>query len=186
MPANDLTALLESHRAGDEAAMRELVDRVYPTLKDMARRQLRRREDALNTTGVVHDAFVRFAERRDCRWESRDHFFAFAARVMRQVVVDHLRARYSAKRGAGRDAVPLDELRVAAPASHERALLVDELLDGLGEVDDRLVRVVECRYFAGLTEEETARVLGVTARTVQRDWRRARAWLQHALDGPVS
>ena len=183
MSGTDITQLLDSHRDGDPDALRELVGRVYPVLKELAHRQLpRARGETLNTTGVVHDAYLRFAERKECGFEDRDHFLAFAATVMRQVVVDHIRARYALKRGGGKPPLTLDEGRLGLAEAYERTLLVDQLLDGLGEIDERLVRVVECRYFAGLTKEETARVLGVTGRTVQRDWQRARAWLQQAAD----
>ncbi len=183
MSGTDITQLLDSYRNGDPDALRELVGQVYPVLKELARRQLpHARGQTLNTTGVVHDAFLRFAERGDCGIENRAHFLALAARIMRQVVVDDVRSRLALKRGGGKAALTLDEGRVGLNDAHERTLLVDQLLDGLGELDERLVRVVECRHFAGLTEEETARVLGVTGRTVRRDWRRARAWLQQALD----
>ncbi len=183
LSGTDITQLLASHRNGDTDAMRQLMVRVYPVLKDLARRQLpRARGNTLNTTGVVHDAYLRFVERAERDFENRDHFLAFAAKVMRQVVVDHVRARYAMKRGSGKVPLTLDEGRLGRSDAYERTLLVDQLLDGLGDIDERLVRVVECRYFAGLTEEETARVLGVTSRTVQRDWRRARAWLQQALE----
>ncbi len=180
----DVTQLLEAHRGGDAAALAELVERLYPVLKQLARRQLPagRGRYTLNTTGVVHDAFLRFAGNEECEWVSRDHFYAFSARLMRQVVVDHLRARSAAKRGAGQAAKTLEEEQVAAPAgAPERALLIDQLLDGLAQIDERLVQVVECRYFAGYTDDETAAALGVNPRTVQRDWRRARAWLEVAL-----
>lgn len=180
----DVTQLLEAHRGGDAAALAELVEHLYPVLKQLARRQLPagRGRYTLNTTGVVHDAFLRFAGNAECQWASRDHFYAFAARVMRQVVVDHLRARSAAKRGDGKAPITLEEARVAAPDSApQRALLIDQLLDGLANIDQRLVQVVECRYFAGYTDDETAAALGVTARTVQRDWQRARAWLELAM-----
>ncbi|MEM9388267.1 MAG: ECF-type sigma factor [Pseudomonadota bacterium] len=180
----DVTQLLEAHRGGDAHALTELVERLYPVLKQLARRQLPagRGRYTLNTTGVVHDAFLRFADNAECQWVSRDHFYAFAARVMRQVVVDHLRARSAAKRGDGKAPMPLEEEQVASPDSApQRALLIDQLLDGLAEIDERLVQVVECRYFAGFTDDETAAALGVTARTVQRDWQRARAWLELAM-----
>ncbi len=183
MSETDLTQLLAAHSDGDEAALRELVAQVYPVLKDLARRQLpRARGETLNTTGIVHEAFIRFADRRACDFESRDHFMALAAKIMRQVVVDDLRTRLALKRGGGKAPITLDEGRHGQSEAYERTLLVDQLLDGLGDIDERLVNVVECRYFAGMTEEETARVLGVTGRTVQRDWRRARAWLQQALE----
>ena len=182
MAEGDLTTLLEAHSAGDPNAMHELVAQAYPVLKALASRQiLDHRNATLNTTALVHDAFVRFVDRKQCNWESRDHFLAFAARVMRQVVVDYYRARFAAKRGAGEAPLPLNESAVGEASGVERALLIDQLLDGLAEIDERLVRVVECRYFAGLTEPETATVLGVTTRTVQRDWRRARAWLEERL-----
>lgn len=183
MADSDLTTLLAAHRSGDPEALPGLVERVYPVLKELARRQMpHARGSTLNTTGVVHDAFLRFSERRDCAFADRDHFLAFATTVMRQVVVDHLRARFAAKRGGGRAPATFDEQRFGITQPYERTLLIDELLDDLGEIDERLVRVVECRYFAGLTQAETARILGVTGRTVQRDWRRARAWLQQALE----
>jgi RNA polymerase sigma factor (TIGR02999 family) len=179
----DLTELLESHRAGDPAALDRIVARVYPVLKDLARRQLRGAGGAtLNTTGVLHEAFLRFVERKDCVWENRDHFYATAARIMRQVVVDHFRSGSAVKRGGAAAPLPLEEARVAAPGVLERTLLVDELLTHLAEIDPRLVQIVEYRYFAGFTEVETAQILGVTSRTVQRDWRRARAWLQELLE----
>ncbi len=183
MTGPDITQLLEAHRNGDPDAFRELVEHVYPVLKEVARRQLRRAHgQTLNTTGVVHDAYLRFVERRDGGFENRDHFLAFAATVMRQIVVDHVRSRFAMKRGGGKAAFTLEEGKLGLTDAYERTILIDQLLDRLAKIDERLVRVVECRYFAGMTEEETARILGVTGRTVQRDWRRARAWLQEALD----
>ena len=182
MPA-DITELLLAHGGGDAAALDRLVPLVYDDLRRIARGQLRRRRpgDTLNTTGLVHEAYVRLVDQTRASWRDRGHFFAVSAIAMRQIVVDHARRRMRAKRGGDRVTVPLDDVQEPAAREAGRILEIDEALEKLAKVDRRLVQVVECRYFAGLTEEETAAALGVSVRTAQREWFKARAWLRAEL-----
>ena len=157
-----------------------LFDELYAALRRRAR-GLRRRGAAhtLNTTGLVHEAYLKL--RGHDGWESREHFLNTAARAMRQVLVNAAEARVAAKRGGGAWVVTLDERLGLAPARPEEILALDEALGRLEQLSARQARVVECRYFAGLSVEETATALGVGTATVQRDWRFARAWLQQTL-----
>lgn len=175
--------LLEAHVAGDRAAFDKLVALVYPQLRVVARRQLGGGRAGLpfETTGLVNEAYLRLARKLPDRLTSPSHFLGVAARAMRQVLVDYARSRQASKRGRGRASVTLDESRLAVEVEIETVLQVDRVLGRLAEIDPRLVRVIECRFFAGLTEEETARALSVTSRTVQRDWKRAKAWLRAEL-----
>lgn len=186
MPA-DITELLLAHRGGDATALDRLVPLVYDDLRRIARGQLRRRRpgDTLNTTGLVHEAYVRLVDQTGASWRDRGHFFAVSAIAMRQIVVDHARRRMRAKRGGDRVTVPLDDVQEPAAREAGRILEIDEALERLAKVDRRLVQVVECRYFAGLTEEETAAALGVSVRTAQREWFKARAWLRQELGSGV-
>lgn len=186
MPA-DITELLLAHGGGDAAALDRLVPLVYDDLRRIARGQLRRRRpgDTLNTTGLVHEAYVRLVDQTRASWRDRGHFFAVSAIAMRQIVVDHARRRMRAKRGGDRVTVPLDDVQEPAAREAGRILEINEALEKLARVDRRMVQVVECRYFAGLTEEETAAALGVSVRTAQREWFKARAWLRHELGSGV-
>jgi RNA polymerase sigma factor (TIGR02999 family) len=178
-----VTALLQAHHAGDAHALERVYALVYEHLRAVARAQLRREGrvraggHTLSTTALVHEAYLKLVPAAEREWRGRAHFFALAARAMRQVLVDAARVRLAARRGGG-DALPvtLDET-VAGPMRPERLLALDEALDRLATLDARQARVVECRYFAGLTAEETAAVLGVSVPTVTRDWRSARSWL---------
>jgi RNA polymerase sigma factor (TIGR02999 family) len=183
----DITELLLAHRGGDATALDRLVPLVYDDLRRIARGQLRRRRpgDTLNTTGLVHEAYVRLVDQTRASWRDRGHFFAVSAIAMRQIVVDHARRRMRAKRGGDRVTVPLDDVQEPAAREAGRILEIDEALERLAKVDRRLVQVVECRYFAGLTEEETAAALGVSVRTAQREWFKARAWLRQELGSGV-
>jgi RNA polymerase sigma factor (TIGR02999 family) len=179
-----ISALLRAHRGGDRGALDRLMPLVYDDLRRLARRQLQDdggRGRTLDTTGLVHEAYLRLAESTRAAWEGRGHFFAVAARAMRQIVVDYARERRAAKRGGGRRPDTLDEEHAAIESRADEILTIDEALAGLGALDAVLPRLVECRFFAGLTEEETAEALGLPLRTVQRDWARARAWLKRAL-----
>ena len=188
----DLEAL---RRSDDSIAWDRIVPLVYTELRAIAHRQLRREREShtLNTTALVHEAFLRLADQPGIRWQSEAHFFAIAARVMRQVLVDYARYHRAAKRAGTHQPMELDAIAaqesgtgaIKSLLADERAdLLValDEALACLAALDGRLVRVVECRFFGGLTEQETALALGVTARTVRRDWVKAKAWLQRALE----
>jgi RNA polymerase sigma factor (TIGR02999 family) len=183
----EITTLLRAQREGDPAAFDRLVEVVYPKLRSLARSQLRggRPGQTLNTTAVVHEAYVRLAESTRVEWQNRGHFFGVAARAMRQVIVDHARRRNAAKRGGGKAPVSLHDADLAIEAQADTIQLLDTALDRLSELNPRLPRVVECRFFAGLTEQETADALGLSRATVQRDWLKARAWLKRELDSVV-
>lgn len=175
--------LLEAHAAGDRAAFDQLVALVYPQLRTVARRQLAGRRAGLpfGTTGLVNEAYLRLAGQPASPRTNCSHFLGVAARAMRQVLVDYARSRQALKRDRGRAPATLDEARYGVDVEIETVLHVDRVLGQLAQIDPRLVRVIEYRYFAGLTEEETAQALSVTARTVQRDWKRAKAWLRAEL-----
>ena len=187
LESGEITRLLHRARTGDDAAVDQLVEHVYPELRRLARGQLRGRGGAtLDTTALVHEAFLKVAP-LDHAYADREHFFATLARAMRQVVVDHARARAALKRGGGANRVDLEPSQAAVSSQAELVLDIDCVLEELAGIDERLVRVVECRFFAGLTEEETASVLGLSRATVQRDWAKARAWLRRRLEeGPPS
>lgn len=175
--------LLLKSRAGERWAFDTLYTRLYDDLQGVARGQLRRygAGDTLDTTALVHEAYVRLVDETSVPWECRAHFLAIAARAMRRALVDYTRERHAQKRGGGSPHVtlPADLFGVAPPL--ETLMVIDDALSELATFDDRLPRVAECRLFGGLTEAETAQALGVSVRTVQRDWRRARAWLQQEL-----
>ena len=177
----EITALLRAWRDGDRAAMDDLAPLVYDALHAIAERQLRRERQGhtLTPTALVHEAWLRLAgQRADLR--DRTHFLAVASRVMRRVLVDHARRGLAGKRVP--DARPTLDLAAASPDEWAVTMIaLDDALEQLAAVEPRLVRVVEMRFFGGLTEEEAAEVLGVSARTVHRDWLRARAWLELAL-----
>jgi RNA polymerase sigma factor (TIGR02999 family) len=180
-----VTALLHAYRDGDRGAFDRLVPLVYEDLRRIARRQMRRTPMArtLDTTGLVHEAWMKLADQPGAAWQDRGHFLAVAARAMRQVVIDYARRRLAAKRGGGAQVVELDEGHAAVEQQAEWLLTVDQALTRLGAHNPRLVQVVECRFFAGLSEEETAEAINVSLRTAQRDWLRARAWLREELGG---
>ena len=175
-----ITSILVAYRHGQPEAFDRLVSLVYPELRRIARRQLRpwRPGLSLDTGAVVHDAYVKLVDQTKVEWQDRNHFFAIAARVMRQVIIDYARKRHAQKRGGS---VPLGDREVAIQAQAEELLELNELLGRLEAEDPRMLQVVECRFFAGYSETETAKALGVSTRTVERDWLRARVWLKRAL-----
>jgi len=180
----EVTAILAEWEAGDPTAFDRLVPLVYERLRRLASGQLRR--DAagrrtLDTTGLVHEAYLKFVDGAALGLAGRAHFFAVAARAMRQVLVDRARRRQAARRGAGVAPLPLEANDLAIEHDAETLLALEQALERLARTSERCARVVECRFFAGLTEEETAAALGVTPRTVQRDWLRARGRLREAL-----
>lgn len=160
---------------------------VYDELRRLARAQLRRLRpgSTLDTTALVHEAYLKLAERTALGPEQRDHFLSLAARAMRQILVDYARRRAAHKRGEGRPALPLlaDELAAPAELGAEQLLALDQALERLARSDEQSAQVVECRYFLGLGDDDTARALGVSSRTVERKWVRARAFLREQL-GP--
>jgi RNA polymerase sigma factor (TIGR02999 family) len=180
---DDITAVLVAHRDGQPGAFEQLVGLVYPELRRIARGQLRhwRANGSLETGSVVHEAFLKLVDQTRVNWQDRAHFFAIAARAMRQVIIDYARRRRRLKRGGGVANLDLDAREIAIQTQVEQLLALNDLLSRLETVDPRLLQVVECRFFAGYTDTETADILHVSVRTVERDWRRARAWLKAQL-----
>ncbi|QDH70119.1 ECF-type sigma factor [Marilutibacter alkalisoli] len=182
--SSDITQLLQRHHRGDREAFDRMVPLVYERLRIIARGQLARagrRGQTLDTTALVQEAYLQLVDVDSVDWQDRGHFFAICARAMRRILVDYARHRQAAKRGGGIAPLTLEADMVAADSESELVLAIDDALRGLEAFNERLARVVECRYFAGMTEEETARALDSSLRTVQRDWMRARAWLLKAL-----
>lgn len=180
----DITRLLVSLREGDPGALEVLFPIVYAELRSLAHRQLSgHRPGTLNTTAVVHEAYLKLVGSQRVEAENRLHFFSLAARAMRQILIDHARTRLAQKRGAGATRQLLDGDDVAVEACADELLDLDSALERLSEVDEGLGKVVELRFFAGLSVEETAELLGVSARTVKRHWRTARAFLYAEMEG---
>jgi RNA polymerase sigma factor (TIGR02999 family) len=173
-----VTDLLLQMRGGNTEAMDRLFPLVYEELRQLAHAQLRRERPGhtLGTTGLVHETYVRLVDQTRVEWRDRGHFFVAAAWAMRRILVDYARRNRAARRGGGSVRLTLNEDLPAAERG-EMLLALDEALGRLAALDRRLSQVVECRYFGGLTEQETADALGVTRRTIQRDWAKARGWL---------
>lgn len=182
--SHDVTQLLKEAQQGDRPAYDRLLSLVYDQLKRVARGQIRREREGhtLDTTGLVHETYMKLVDQSQAQWQDRSHFYGIAARAMRQILIDYARRRAAQKRGGAWERTTLDEQRLAAESPLEDLVALDDALERLDALDARLRQVVEYRFFAGLTEEETARILGVTTRTVQRDWAKARAWLYKELD----
>jgi RNA polymerase sigma factor (TIGR02999 family) len=180
-----ITDLLLQVRQGNPDAMNRLFPLVYGELHRIAHRQLlnERPGHTLGTTGLVHETYLKLVDQHRVEWRDRGHFFALAARAMRRILVDYARRYRALRRGGGLRPLPLRDDEVAIDERGETLIALDEALDRLGALNPRLSQVVECRYFGGLTEEETAETLGVTTRTVQRDWAKARSWLYLELRG---
>jgi len=168
---------------GDREALDRMLSLAYDELRRMAHRELQheRPGHTLSTTDLVHEAYAKLVTEQVVDHGERAYFFAAAAQAMRRVLIDYARRRKALKRGGGWHPVALDDVDVVADDSSESLLALDEALARLAALDDRLARVVECRYFGGLTEDETADALGVTARTVRRDWVKAKGWLYREL-----
>ncbi|HEX7077058.1 MAG TPA: sigma-70 family RNA polymerase sigma factor [Candidatus Eisenbacteria bacterium] len=185
MASDDVTRLLAAARAGDERALDELYPLVYQDLHGVAHRALLggRPGNTLNTTALLHEAYLKLHVSSSFAPQDRRHFFAVAARAMRQIIVDHARSRAAQKRGGTFHRVDLDAATIAADDSGASLLALEDALRKLAALDGRLAHVVELRFFGGLTVEETAEVLDVDPRTVKRDWRKARAMLYLTLEG---
>jgi RNA polymerase sigma factor (TIGR02999 family) len=189
MEQDQVASLLEVFEGGDRDALDRLLPLVYDELRRIAHRELRRerRDHTLSTTDVVHEAYLKLIDHQRVTSGEQVRFLAVAATAVRRALVEHARRRDAAKRGGGQRPVTLDEEAFAVgDGGSEDLLSLDEALTRLAALDERLARVVECRYFGGLTEDETAAALGVTARTVRRDWVKARGWLFRELHGEVS
>lgn len=178
-----LPALVQRWTEGDRAAFDQIALLLYDELRTMAHRHLQseRAQHTLTTTALVHEAYVELSNRTGPAWRGRAQFFALLSRVMRHVLIDYARRRNAAKRGGGEVHVPLDDGTPGADAELVELLAVNQALEQLEARDQRLARLVECRFFGGMTDAEIAEVLDVSTRTVERDWRRARAHLQALL-----
>jgi RNA polymerase sigma-70 factor, ECF subfamily len=183
VPPEELTALLAQWRAGNQAAFDRLLPIVYEELRRLASSHMRaeRPDHLLQTTALVHEAYLRLVDQPQASYETRSHFFAVAAQVMRHVLVDYARARRRAKRGGGVPAIPLEEVAVISEERAEEVIAVDSALEGLMAFDLRKGRIFELRHFGGLSVDEAAEVLKVSPATVARDWRMAKAWLRRAI-----
>ncbi len=182
-PAPDVTQLLLAWRDGDAGALEQLLPLVYAELHDLAHARMREEwvGRTIQTTALVHEAYVRLVDGTQVPWQSRAHFFAVCARLMRRILVDRARARNAERRGGAVLHVPYDDERKETPAPDVDLLALDQALTRLAANDVRKSKVVECRYFAGLTIEETAAALNVSRETVIRDWQVAKLWLFHEL-----
>jgi RNA polymerase sigma factor (TIGR02999 family) len=180
--------LLERLRSGDRAALDALLPLVYDELRRIARGQRQRLGSSLtvNTTALVHEAYLKLVKDRARNYSDRSHFFAVAATAMRQLLIDEAKRHAAKKRGSGRRPISLDSVDVGIEGQAESLLELDRALDKLGQISPRLLRVVECRFFGGLTETETAAALSVTDRTIRRDWAKARAWLAVEMGAAAS
>jgi RNA polymerase sigma factor (TIGR02999 family) len=179
----DLDALLEAVRRSDPGARDDLIRAVYPELRRLAHAQLSRERPGhlLNTTAIVHEAYLRLAP-DGSPWNDRQHFLRAASAVIRHLLVDFARQRDSGKRGGGARPVTLNEEACAAEDDSLAVIALDDAIKRLAEIDPRLERIMECRYFAGLSVAETAEALGMSVRSVEREWRRARGYLLRALE----
>jgi len=180
----DITRALIDLSGGDPDALDRLLPVVYENLRALARRELARErpDHTLNATALVHEAYLRLVQLDRITWGGRAHFFGAAAQAMRRILISYARMRKADKRGAGAEHVALDDVVAAARQRPEKLLALDEALERLAEIDERRARIVECRYFAGMSIEETAETLGISPATVKRDWLLARAWLNRELE----
>jgi RNA polymerase sigma factor (TIGR02999 family) len=183
----DITLLLNKAAEGDRQAAEELIPLVYEQLRIMAVRRLRheRPDHTLQATALVHEAYMKLAGQREVRWQNRAQFFAVASQAMRRILVDYARTQARAKRGGKQVRVTLDEVSIPSPRISEEILAVDESLKRLEKFDRRLSRIVELRYFSGLTTEEAAEALGVSPKTITREWNIAKAWLLAELSKTI-
>lgn len=183
-PAHDVTQLLVAWSEGNKAALERLVPLVYAELRQVAHRRMRdeRPDHVLQTTALINEAYLRLIDINRVRWQSRAHFFAISARVMRRILVDAARERDARKRGGEISHVVFDEALIPAPERDANLVALDAALEALARADPRKSQVVELRYFGGLSVEETAEVLGVSVETVARDWRLAKLWLLRELE----
>ncbi len=181
----DVTRLLEEWTRGDRDALNRLMPLVYGELRRMSSHYLRgeRENHTLQSAALVHEAYLRLVGRQNVHWKNRAHFLGVAAQVIRSILVDHARARAAAKRGAGAVMLTVTELSAVTTQPEVDVIELDTALNELARLDPQQSRIVELRFFAGLTNEETAEVLGVSASTVKRDWTHARAWIYRALTG---
>ena len=183
-PPGDVTRLLHRLQQGDRKAESLLIPLVYDELRRLASVYMRRERPGhiLQSAALVHEAYIKLSDQKKVSWRNRAHFFAVAAQLMRRILVDHARARLARKRGSRPDLIPVDEAFAFTPERSNDLLALDEALNRLGEKDPRTLQVVELRFFGGLTVEQTAETMGISARTVKREWNFSRAWLRAELE----
>lgn len=183
-----VTQLLVAYGNGQREALDQLLPLVYQELHRIAELRMRRerRDHTLNATALVHEAYIKLMDQGEMTWQNRAHFFAISSRVMRQILIDYARKHNAEKRGAGQPHTLLDGKQISLGERTDELLALDEALERLSALDERLGRVVEYRFFGGLTIEETAEVLDISAMTVKRDWRKAKAWLYRELKAESS
>lgn len=181
----EITKMLKAWSKGDPAPAEDVFPLLYDELRKRAHSFLRRERPGhtLQTTALINETYIKLREQRNIEWESRAHFFAICATLMRRILVDYAKARHRAKRGGGAGLTPVEQVILAAQESEGIDLLaLDDALTRLAELDPEQARIVELRYFSGFSIEDTARVLDISPSTVKRDWRAAKAWLRHELD----
>ena len=183
LPPDEITARLRAAHEGDREALDEVFTLVYEELRQRARAQRRRwsGDTTLDTTALVHEAYLKLVDQRSARWQDRAHFLAVAAKAMRHVLVNYAEQRRAAKRGGGAQHVPLDENNPVSEEVAEEVVALHEALDRLATVSERQARVVEARFYAGLSIDETAAALSISPATVKRDWQLASAWLHREI-----
>lgn len=181
--APDVTQALHQLSAGDRSALDGLLPLIYEQLRDQAGRALRRErpDHTLTPTALVHEAYLKLVRLERVAWQNRAHFFGACANEMRRILVSHARRRGAEKRGAGAEHIPLENALDAAHTRPAELVALDEALERLARLDARQVRIIECRFFAGMSVEDTAEALGISPATVKRDWTAARAWLNREL-----
>jgi RNA polymerase sigma-70 factor, ECF subfamily len=181
--SGDVTLLLSELVKGDEAAASKLFPLLYDELRRLAGNYMRRErgDHTLQPTALVHEAYLKLVQQRSIDWQGRAHFFGIAARVMRTILVDHARGHLRDKRGGGQRLVPIDEVLVFAPEQSAELVRLDQAVERLTKIDPRQGKIVELRFFGGLTVEQAADVLGISPKTVKRDWSMAKAWLHGEL-----
>jgi RNA polymerase sigma factor (TIGR02999 family) len=179
---SDITTMLTQARSGDDKAWQQVVATIYADLRRIAHGHIsgQGQEQTLNTTGLVHECYLRIA--RGATPNDRNHFMSLAARVMRQVIIDHARERIALKRGSGSANVPLDAVSETEFEQAQQFVALDEAMTALSKELPQYAHIIECRFFAGMTETETAAALGISLRVVQRDWHAARQWLKQFMD----
>jgi RNA polymerase sigma factor (TIGR02999 family) len=182
-PLQEVTQLLVDWGNGNQAALDQLIPLVYTELRQLARRYMRRERPGhtMQTTALIHEAYLRLVDQNQVRWENRAHFLGIAARLMRQILIEHARRRTRAKRGGGAGTISLDEVALVSQARATELLALDDAMERLAAIDPRKSRVVELRFFGGLSPKEAAEVLHIAPNTVLRDWRLAKAWLHREI-----
>src|SRR4029453_4553385 len=183
LPPQEVTQLLVDWGNGNQAALDRLMPLVYTELRQLAHRYMRRERPrhTMQTTALIHEAYLRLVDQNQVRWQHQAHFFGIAARLMRQILIEHARSHTRAKRGGGGGTISLDEAAIVSQARTTELLALDDALERLATIDPRKSQVVELRFFDGLSVEEAAQVLNIAPNTVLRDWRMAKAWLRREI-----